>query len=154
MDTVKEKVRSLWIPLRGMNLLLPNVAVEEVGSFRTPAVQPDMPEWLLGTVKWQGTEIPVISLESLCGMDVESNQVFSRLMIVKSVRPESPLSHYAIVTAGLPGLIQFGEDTANDTKAYEGEALKCTVQIGTELASIPDLDYLQGLLEQQFGKAA
>jgi chemosensory pili system protein ChpC len=154
METGKEKVRSLWIPMRGMNLLMPNVAVAEVGSFRTPATLPGMPEWLLGTVKWQGNEIPVISLESLCGVSEESTQVFSRLMIVNSVRPDSAVSHYAIVTAGLPGLIQFGEETANGVKAHESEALSCTVQIGTEEASIPDLDYLQGLLETQLEKAA
>jgi chemosensory pili system protein ChpC len=154
METGQEKVRSLWIPMRKMNLLLPNVAVAEVSSYRAPEALPDMPEWLLGKVKWQDKEIPVISLETLCGMSIDSNQVFSRLMVVKSVRPDSPVGHYAIVTAGLPGLIQFGADMANDVKEYEGDALKCTVHIGSEQASIPDLDYLQGLLEEQLGKAA
>ena len=46
METGKEKVRSLWIPMRKMNLLLPNVAVAEVsaGEIVTviiPAVAPD-----------------------------------------------------------------------------------------------------------------
>jgi chemosensory pili system protein ChpC len=154
MKTGQEKVRSLWIPMREMNLLMPNVAVAEIGSYRTPAALPDTPEWFLGTVKWQDKEIPVISLESLCGMNMDSNQVFSRLMIVNSVRPDSPVSHYAIVTAGLPGMIQFGSDTANEVKEFKGEALKCTVHIGNETASIPDLEYLQGLLEEQHDKAA
>ena len=154
MNTGQEKVRSLWIPMRDMNLLMPNVAVAEIGSYRTPEAIPGMPEWFLGTVNWQGSDIPVISLESLCGMSADSDQVFLRLMIVNSVRPDSPVSHYAIVTAGLPGMIQFGSDTANDVKEFEGDALKCTVHIGNEKASIPDLEYLQGLLEEQLGKAA
>ena len=154
METSQEKIRSLWIPLRGMNLLLPNMAVAEIGSYRVPEVQPDMPEWFLGTVKWQGEDIAVISLEVLCGIRVPSNPVFSRLMVVNSVRKESPLKNYAIVTAGLPGLIQFGYDTAEEYADFEEEVLKCMVRIGSEEAVIPDLEYLQGLVEEQLGLAA
>ena len=105
MDGVQDKVRSLWVPLREMNLLLPNVAVAEIGSYRVPEAQADMPEWFLGMVKWREQRIPVISLEAVCGLSVPSNPVFSRLMIVNSVCPGSAIKHYAVVTAGLPGLI-------------------------------------------------
>lgn len=154
MEGTRDKVRSLWVPLREMNLLLPNVAVAEIGSYRAPQAQADMPEWFLGMVKWREQTIPVISLEAVCGMNVPSNPVFSRLMIVNSVSPDSPIEHYAIVTAGLPGLIQFGDDTADEVVEYEKDGLKCIVRIGQEQAVIPDLEFLQGLLEKQLDKAA
>lgn len=154
MDGIQGKVRSLWIPLREMNLLLPNVAVAEIGSYRAPEVQADMPEWFLGMVKWREQSIPVISLEAVCGLSVPSNPVFSRLMIVNSVFPDSAVKYYAIVTAGLPGLIQFGAETADEVVEYEGDSLKCVVRIGREEAVIPDLEYLQHLLEQQLEKVA
>jgi chemosensory pili system protein ChpC len=154
MDSVKDKVRSLWVPLREMNLLLPNVAVAEIGSYRVPVTKPDMPDWFLGMVKWREQEIAVISLEAVCGLSVPSNPVFSRLMIVNSVRPDSSVQHYAIITAGLPGLIQFGDDTPDEVETYERDGLKCIVRIGNEQAVIPDLDYLQGLLEQQLDEVA
>lgn len=154
MDEVQDKVRSLWVPLREMNLLLPNVAVAEIGSYRVPEVQADMPEWFLGMVKWRGQRIPVISLEAVCGLSVPSNPVFSRLMILNSVCPGSVIKHYAVVTAGLPGLIQFGDDTADEVVAYDDDALQCIVRIGQEEAVIPDLAYLQNLLEQQLDKVA
>jgi len=154
MDGNRGKVRSLWVPLREMNLLLPNVAVAEIGSYRAPEARADMPEWFLGMVKWREKTIPVISLEAVCGLNVPSNPVFSRLMIVNSVSPGSPIEHYAIVTAGLPGLIRFGDDTADEVVEYENDGLKCIVRIGQEQAVIPDLEYLQGLLEQQLDNAA
>lgn len=154
MDGIQDKVRSLWIPLRDMNLLLPNVAVAEIGSYRAPEVQADMPEWFLGMVKWREQRIPVISLEAVCGLSVPSNPVFSRLMIVNSVSPDSAVKYYAIVTAGLPGLIQFGDETADEVVEYEGDSLKCVVRIGNEEAVIPDLEYLQHLLEQQLDRVA
>ncbi len=154
MENTQDKVRSLWVPLRNMNLLLPNLAVAEIGSYRTPDPLPNGPDWLLGTIKWRGINIPVLSLEALCGIKAPSNPVFSRLMIINSVRADSTVSHYAIVTAGLPGLIQFDNDTARSWEASDQEGLKCILQIGTERAAIPDLDYLQAMLEQQFNRAA
>jgi len=154
METFQDKIRSLWVPLRKLNLLLPNVAVAEIGSYRTPKLNPDMPEWYLGTVRWQEQDIPVMSLESLCGISVPSNPVFSRLMILNSVHPGSTVRNYAIVTAGLPGLIHFANDTASEFHSLDDPGLKCIVRIGNEEAVIPDLDYLQSLLEEQVARAA
>lgn len=154
MDGHNEKVRSLWVPLREINLLLPNIAVAEISSYRVPAPVPDMPEWLLGTVKWRDADIPVISIEAVCGVVLNSNPVFSRLMIVNSVRSGSPVQHYAIVTAGLPGLIQFGADTCDQAEACTHEGLSCIVRIGSEQAVIPDLAYLQEMIENEYASAA
>jgi chemosensory pili system protein ChpC len=154
MGAYNDKVRSLWVPLRDANLLVPNVAVSEIISYRVPSPLPGMPEWCLGTVKWSGEDIPVVSVEAVCGLSSQSNPVFSRLMVVNSVRPDSTVHHYAIVTAGLPGLIQFGPDTADQVAPCANDGLKCIVRIGNEEAIIPDLDYLQGLLEIEFANAA
>ncbi len=154
MSAGNDKVRSLWVPIRDANLLLPNVAVAEISSYRAPARLPGMPEWCLGMVKWQGEDIPVISIEAVCGLSQQSNPVFSRLMVMNSVRPDSPVGHYAIVTAGLPGLVQFGQDTADQVEPCVNDGLKCIVRIGNEEAIIPDLDYLQELLENELAHAA
>ena len=153
-DNAHDKVRSLWVPLREMNLLLPNMVVAEIGSYRAPVEVPGTPEWLLGMVKWREHEIAVISMESICGLTVPSNPVFSRLMIVNSVRANSSVEYYGVVTAGLPGLLQFGDDTADSVEVYDLKGVHCVVQVGNERAAIPDLDYLQGMLEQCLDRQA
>jgi chemosensory pili system protein ChpC len=153
MDELQDKVRSLWVPLRKMNLLLPNMVVAEICSYRAPTPCEGMPEWFLGMVQWRSQDIPVISLEAVCGLTVPSNPVFSRLMIVNSVNPDSPLQHFAIITAGLPGLIQFGNDMVDEVVDDGYDGLKCIVRIGSEEAVIPDLPYLQNLLETCLGDA-
>ena len=149
-----DKVRSLWVPLREMNLLVPNMVVAEIGSYRLPVEIPGTPEWLLGMVKWREHEIAVISMESLCGLTVPSNPVFSRLMIVNSIRANSSVDYYGIVTAGLPGLLQFGNDTADNVDVYDLKGVHCVVQVGNERAAVPDLDCLQEMLEQYLDKQA
>jgi chemosensory pili system protein ChpC len=153
-DDAEDRIRSLWVPLREMNLLLPNMAVAEIGSYRTPEEVPGAPDWFLGMVRWRTLRIPVISLESLCGLTIPTNPVFSRLMIVNSVRPGSRVEYFGIVTAGLPGLMQFGYETASRVEALPQQGLQCVVQVGSELAVIPDLDGLQAMLEQCLVQAA
>jgi len=119
-----------------------------------PVQLADKPNWLLGMVKWRNREIPVISIEEVCGVELKSNPVFSKLMILNSVREGSSISNYAIVTAGLPSLMQFGADTADQTEICRDDGLKCIVRVGDEEAIIPDLDYLQKMLEGAFEQAA
>lgn len=147
-------VRSMWIPLRGVNMLLPSVSVAEVNNYQMPKELPDTPEWLLGTITWRDQTVPVISLEVLCGENMPANLVYSRIMIVNSIRPESPVRFYAIVAAGLPRLIRFDEGAATDMEISTLDALQCRITVNHETAVIPDLDYIQGLLEQHRDIAA
>jgi chemosensory pili system protein ChpC len=150
MNGIPDQVRSLWIPLREVNMLLPHVAIAEVGNYRVPDEQPDTPDWLLGTTDWRGQIIPVLSLELLCGDKIPANPVYSRLIIINSIRMHSPMRHYAIVAAALPRSIQFDNTIVDDVEASNLPALQCRVYIGHEQAVIPDLDYLQGMVEQHW----
>lgn len=154
MKGIKEQVRSLWVPLRDANMLLPNAAVAEVGYYRVPDEKSDMPEWMLGSISWRGQTLPVISIELLCNYPVPANLVYSRLLIMNSVRPDSILPFYAVVTAGLPRPVLFGNQLVDEVEACSLQALQCRVFIGREQAVIPDLDYIQGLVEKHWEKVA
>lgn len=154
MKGIKEQVRSLWIPLRDANMLLPNAAVAEVGYYRVPDEKSDMPEWMLGSISWRGQTLPVISIELLCNYPVPANLVYSRLLIMNSVRPDSILPFYAVVTAGLPRPVLFGNQLVDEVEACSLQALQCRVFIGREQAVIPDLDYIQGLVEKHWEQVA
>lgn len=154
MADADDGVRSMWIPLRGVNMLLPSVSVAEVNNYQMPKELPDTPNWLLGTITWRDQTVPVISLEVLCGEKVPANLVYSRIIIVNSIRPESPVRFYAIVAAGLPKLIRFNEVAAADTEISTLDALQCRVTVNHETAVIPNLGYIQGLLEQHRDIAA
>jgi len=154
MSAIPDQVRSLWIPLREVNMLLPNVAIAEVSNFRVPDEQPDTPDWLLGTIDWRGQIIPVVSLELFCGDKIPANPVYSRFIIVNSVRANSPVHHYALVAAALPRSILFDNTVVDDVQDCGLPALQCRVFIGREQAVVPDLDHLQESLEQHWSVAA
>lgn len=154
MSDDRDQVRSLWIPLREVNMLLPHVAVAEVGTYRVPEEQPDTPDWLLGGIEWRGGTIPVISLELLCGDELPANPVHSRLIVVNSVRADSPVRHYAIVAAALPRSVAIDADMVDDFESCQLPAIHCRVYIGREQAVIPNLDYLEEVIEQHWSAAA
>lgn len=154
MSEVAGQVRSLWIPLRQVNMLLPHAVVAEIGNYRVPDGRGDSPDWMLGDINWRGVTIPVISLEALCGEPAPTNLVYSRLLIMNSVRPGSSVPFYAIVTAGLPRPLPFDNSLISGAEPCGHEALQCRLAIDGEIAVIPDLEYLQTQLEQQLDQAA
>ena len=66
-DTTKESLACLLIPIQGGRMVLPNVTVAELIPFQSPEPAPNAQEWLLGTLEWRGTMIPVISFEEFSG---------------------------------------------------------------------------------------
>jgi chemosensory pili system protein ChpC len=154
MNGAPDQVRSLWIPLREVGMLLPHVAVAEVSNFRIADEHAGAPDWLLGTIDWRGERVPVLSLELLCGDRIPANPLHARLIIVNSVRTDSALRHYAIVAAALPRPMRFSNTMVDEVESCDLPALRCRVFIGREQAVIPDLDYLQEMLEQHWHAAA
>jgi hypothetical protein len=96
----------------------------------------------------------VVSLELFCGDKIPANPVYSRFIIVNSVRTDSTVPHYALVAAALPRSILFDNSIVDDVQPCDLLALRCRIYIGREQAVIPDLDYLQRTLEQHFPVAA
>ena len=140
MSESTEQLRSLWIPLRQVNMLLPHAVVAEIGNYRVPDGRGDTPDWMLGDINWRGIAIPVVSLETFCGESAPANLVYSRLLIINSVRPGSS--------------VPFDSSLMSGAEPCGHEALQCRLAIDGEIAVIPDLDYLQGQLERHAGKAA
>lgn len=151
MNAVVESVRSLWVPLEGLNLLLPNVAIAEVINYQPLDMNQGGPEWLLGSLHWRDRELPVISIEAMFGFERPQGQKGSRISIVNTVKDSVSRPFYAIVTAGIPRSFNADADALGDSvsssKSLPAMVADC-VQIGSEEAFIPDLEKVQALIEQ------
>jgi chemosensory pili system protein ChpC len=155
MNAVVEFVRSLWVPLDGVNLLVPNVAIAEVVNYQPLELLQEGPPWLLGSLRWRDQQLPVVSMESLCGFGLPQSERGTRISIVNSVRPNSALPFYAMVTAGIPRLISADEDALGESllavRSLPDTVADC-IQIGNEEALIPDLEAIQAMIETSWGK--
>jgi len=61
-------IASLYLPVTGNSLVLPNVSVAEIVDYKTPEPVEDTPEWFLGNIEWRGVTLPVISYELFGGV--------------------------------------------------------------------------------------
>jgi len=155
MNAVVESVRSLWVPLEGVNLLVPNVAIAEVINYQPLDLIQEGPEWLLGGLRWRDQVLPVLSMESLCGFGLPQSERGARISVLNSVKGGSALKFYAMVTAGIPRLINADADALGDSmlamKSLPDTVADC-IQIGNEEALIPDLEVIQTLVESGWAK--
>jgi chemosensory pili system protein ChpC len=155
MNAVVESVRSLWVPLDGVNLLVPNVAVAEVVNYQPLDLIQDGPEWLLGALRWRDQELPVVSMEFLCGFGLPQSERGARISILNSVKPGGDLPFYAMVTADIPRLINADADALGDSllavRSLPDTVADC-IQIGNEEAFIPDLEIVQSLIETSWAR--
>jgi len=155
MNAVVESVRALWAPLDGVNLLVPNVAIAEVINYQPLDLIQDGPEWLLGSLRWRDQELPVVSMESLCGFGLPQSERGARISILNSVRPGSALPFYAMVTADIPRLISADADALGESmlavRTLPDTVADC-IQIGSEEALIPDLEIIQALIEANWAE--
>ena len=121
MNAVVESVRSLWLPLVNTNLLVPNVAIAEILDYQPLDLVEGGPDWLLGRLRWRDEELPVISIERLCGYSLPQGVRGARISIFNSVRAETNLPFFAMVTVGIPRL--FNADADNLHAVAEHKSL-------------------------------
>ena len=60
MSDALESLNGLIVPLTDQGLLLPNVAVAELVSFRITRDKPGAPNWFLGWTRWRDQQVPVV----------------------------------------------------------------------------------------------
>ena len=155
MNAVVETLRSLWVPLAQRTLLVPNVAIAEVINYQPLDLVQGGPEWLLGRLRWRDQELPVVSMERLLGLNPPQSGRGARISVLNSVKPNTSLSFFAMVTAGIPRLFNADADalgaSLRSERNFPATVADC-VAIGAEEALIPDLEAVQTLVEEAWSK--
>lgn len=154
MSAIVDSVRSLWVPLEGANLLVPNVAIAEVIGYQPFELVETNTDWLLGSLHWRGLIVPVVSMENMCGQALPESGRNARIAIVNSTRYRAKLDFYAIVTSGIPRLINSDSDALGEAVEMDGlpDTVASQVQIGSERALIPDLQQVQLKIENAWAE--
>lgn len=148
-DRPPQEVYSLFIPIEGELLLLPDVAVVESSGIDLVRVRADGPAWLLGVLPWQEREIPVVSFEGLCGLPVPARTRRTRVAIVNSPGRFLDTGLFALVIQGHPQLIALTEAAVQPAALRDTDAaqfLLARVNVGNRQAVIPDLEAIETLV--------
>ena len=145
MSALPDEVPSLMIPMHGRPWLVPNIIVAEI----IPLRQPDRPasgaDWLLGILNWRDEDVPLISFERLNDSGNVSIGPDARIAVVNNV--SGKVKFYAVVIQGIPRLAKVTAAEVIEEPVESGPAESMYVQLGGELAVIPDLDAIERAIE-------
>lgn len=140
-------VYGVIIDIEGQTLILPNSAVLDV--FGNDAISPrdDGPDWLLGQLRLQIDDVPVISLEGMLGWPVPAIERKSRVVVLKA---PSHNASVALLARSYPLIVTLNEialqpaPLPSDDDAMSKLVLTA-VQVANRRALVPDLDALVAL---------
>jgi chemosensory pili system protein ChpC len=144
-----QEIYSLIVPMLGNPLLVPNVSVAELvpmGRVDTP--EESHPKWFIGAFDWRGERVPLISFEQIIGNPVNSITNQSRVAIFNTLNDNSNMPFIGMVVQGIPRLSHI---TSEELEAIESDekpdAVIAQVNYNNMLLDVPDLDYLEALIQ-------
>lgn len=136
-----QEIRSVLVPLSGLEILLPNANVAEIIAYSSPEPLPESSHWLLGNLLWHGWKVPVISLAMMAGAAQYEGRTEARICVTKSLIGYDRMPYLGLLSQGFPRLVTVTHDNFTEVAnteldaAFAGRAI-----IGDREVILPDLD--------------
>lgn len=134
----------------GEHLLLPNVAVLEVGNVFEPPPGSEQTPWWRGQRSFEGREVPVVDFERLNGgQGAEAGAGRLRAIFVQTFGRTLQQPVVALLCRGHPHLVDVEAASLQPAPLAESdrdELLLCRARLGNTLVAVPDLDMLEAEL--------
>ncbi len=145
MPLVGEELYSLLIPLREERLIIPRSCVAEVVRY-TPTDTATAADWLCDTIGWREREVPVVSYETLLGMQPPVAGGRTRVVIFNPLSGAAECPPYGVLAQGFPQMVRVNSEVVQldqDYRAAEDAPVICRINMLSEHALIPDLEMLE-----------
>lgn len=148
MTEETNEVYSLLIPLIERQLLIPRSNVMEVASLNTLENNPGSVPWMLGSMEWEGSLIPVVSFEGLCGDDIPPWDGRSRVVLFRCLTDALSSRAFGLISQGFPQLVKVREDALELERQDFAPSLPvlCQVTMASQSPLIPDIEKLEQLI--------
>jgi len=152
MNTAAEELYSLLVPLSEDRLIVPRACVAEVVRFAEPEHAVGAPEWMLGTINWNGRVLPVVSFEGARGGDVPDITSRTRIVVFYANAEKLATGHFGMLTQGFPQLVRVNKEVLKleSTEGWpEFAPVLCRVRMINEYPLIPNLERLEDMLARE-----
>lgn len=146
------EIYSLLIPLSDGRLIVPRACVAEVTGFHPPSEMAGAPPWYIGTVSWNGRQIPVVSFEGACGQSIPPASGRTRIVVFHCLGSKVEGGYFGIVSQGFPQLVRVSSDVVrpDDSRVFPERApVICQVRMVNEAPLVPDLERLEEMIADE-----
>lgn len=150
-------IRGVLIQVEGDRLLLPNAAVAEVLSFSTPDAVEGAPDWLLGSIRWRGWQMPLVAFARMAGIIAEEQGgLGSKVVVLKALGGNPKAPYFAVLTQGFPRLVTVPRDELldQDDGGSLPDGVLARVMLREDSALVPDLDWIEARIHEGLQQAA
>lgn len=152
MSAEVNELYSLLVPLAEDRLIVPRASVAEVVRFSQPDHEAGAHKWMLGTVNWNGRQLPVMSFEGALGKEVPAATGRTRIVVFYASTGQLKTGYFGVLTQGFPQLVRVNKDVLalHTTEGWPDEApVLCRVKMINEFPLIPDLEKLESMLAME-----
>jgi chemosensory pili system protein ChpC len=150
-------IRGVLIQVAGARLLLPNATIAEVLSFAEPDPIADVPDWLLGRIRWRGWQLPLVAFSRLAGIAEERGGLGSKVIVLKALGGDPKAPFFAVLTQGFPRLVTVADAALATTETERSllpPGVHARVMLNDDEALVPDLEQLEQLIGESLRVAA
>ena len=152
MNAKAEELYSLLVPLSDDRLILPRACVAEVVRYTPPEQQPGSQNWMLGTISWNGRELPVVAFEGTIGKDIPAPTGRTRVVVFYSSTGKMKTGYFGVLTQGFPQLVRVNREVLHldSTEGWPEDApVLCRVKMINEYPLVPDLEALEIMIIEE-----
>ena len=149
MSAADEELYSLLVPLVDERLIVPRTCVAEVVRYTPPVQKDGNKSWMLGTIGWNGHDLPVVAFEGAIGKDVPAPTGRTRVVVFHSSTGGIRPGFFGILTQGFPQLVRVNEDVLklDSSEGWpQGAPVLCRVKMINEFPLIPNLEALEEMI--------
>lgn len=147
--TAEEELYSLLVPLVEDRLIVPRTCVAEVVRYTPPIQKDGSQNWMLGTISWNGRDLPVVAFEGAIGKDVPAPTGRTRVVVFYSSTGGVQSGYFGVLTQGFPQLVRVNREVLQ-LEAVEGwpddAPVLCRVKMINEFPLIPNLEKLEEMI--------
>ena len=149
MSAADEELYSLLVPLADERLIVPRACVAEVVRYTPPVQKEGQDSWMLGTIGWNGRDLPVVAFEGAIGKEIPAPTGRTRVVVFYSSTGGIRSGFFGVLTQGFPQLVRVNEDVLklDSTEGWPPDSpVLCRVKMINEFPLIPDLEMLEGMI--------
>ena len=151
-DDLAHELYSLLIPLGQERLIVPRACVAEVITWQAPERMEGTPAWYLGTIQWNGRQVPVISFEAASGQSYPPPGTRTRIVIFAALGSHITGGYFGLITQGFPQLVRVNADVvkADPSRSFSDHGpVLCQVRMLNESPLIPDFEWLERMISEE-----
>jgi len=149
----KQSIKCVILTLRKENVIVPNALVAEIISVKDIEQSDNNPDWFLGSMKWRGADVPLLSFEASGGEKISKVNLNTQAVVLYAVGKKGELSDHpylGLVMSGVPHVSNFTRDQIKiDAEAMDEHPMVAQkVRINGASVSILDVDAMVDMVDE------